>query len=100
MRNCFPCQSEKLLRCYAHNVVNCHVFIEGGLSFNDGCDTKINNNQVGSIVRVNISSAETGRYGVAGQFKVYLEASASTLYNMKLWRKKYKLPVINVSCIR
>ncbi|XP_053384896.1 uncharacterized protein LOC128550257 [Mercenaria mercenaria] len=68
-------------------------------SFQDGCDSFLTNSEVGQITRVNISVAETGQYGVAGHFKIYLSVPAVDLGYLKLWRKAYKLPVISVDVL-
>ncbi|XP_053384913.1 uncharacterized protein LOC128550264 [Mercenaria mercenaria] len=68
-------------------------------SFQDGCDSFLTNREVGQISRVNISVAETGQYGVAGHFKIYLSVPAVDLGYLKLWRKAYKLSVISVDVL-
>ena len=71
------------------------ILVLGQVDFPDGCKTTVTTSSLPNVV-INISSAETGQYGVAVHADIYIQVAK--LLSVKLLHD-FKLPPIRVSCV-
>ncbi|KAH3858727.1 hypothetical protein DPMN_101354 [Dreissena polymorpha] len=66
-------------------------------SFPGGCSTEITATTFGETIRVSVSAAETGQYGVAGKFNMFLQIPRTR--GVAFLSVPYKLPAIEVEVL-
>ncbi|XP_052268670.1 uncharacterized protein LOC127870050 [Dreissena polymorpha] len=66
-------------------------------NFPGGCSVAVTNKSYGTTITVNVSAAETGQYGVAGKFTLFLQIPRTR--GVAFFSVSYKLPAIEVEVL-